>query len=75
MPRIKIPTRITPRSQTLIDSLFYNEVQPKTIAGNIATDISDNLSQFIARPGRPTEHLNEDIHRSNYRTFFKPWEI
>ena len=27
------PTRITPRSQTLIDNIFYNEVQHKIIAG------------------------------------------
>ena len=32
MPRIMNPTRITPRSQTLIDNIFYREVQPKIIA-------------------------------------------
>ena len=61
MPRIMNPTRITPTSQTLIDNLFYSEVHPKIIAGNIATDISDHLTQFIAIPGRHTAHLNEDI--------------
>ena len=69
MPKIMNPTKITPRSQTLIDNIFYNEVQPKIIAGNIATDISDHLIQFIAIPGkRNTEHLNEDIYRRNYKT-------
>ena len=29
MPRIMNPTRMTPRSQTLIDNIFYSEVQPK----------------------------------------------
>ena len=67
MPRIMNPTRITPTSQTLIDNLFYSEVHPKIIAGNIATDISDHLTQFIAIPGRHTEHLNEDIYRRNYK--------
>ena len=62
MPRIMNPTRITPTSQTLIDS----EVQPKIIAGNIDTDISDHLTRFIAIPGRHTEHLDEDIYRKNY---------
>ena len=47
MPQIMNPTRITPRSQTLIDNIFYNEVQPKIIPGNITTDISDDLTQFI----------------------------
>ena len=32
IPRIMNPTRITPRSQTLIDNIFYREVQPKIIA-------------------------------------------
>ena len=68
MPRIMNPTRITPTSQTLIDNIFYSEVQPKIIAGNIATDISDHLTQFIAIPGRHTEHLNEDNYRRNYNT-------
>ena len=67
MQRIMNPTRITPRSQTLIDNIFYREVQPKIIAGNIAIDISDHLTQFIAIPGRHTEHLNEDIYRRNYK--------
>ena len=62
------PTRTTPRSQTLIDNIFYNEVQPKIIVVNIATDISDHLTQFIAIPGRHTEHLNADIYRRNYKT-------
>ena len=69
IPKIMNPTKITPRSQTLIDNIFYNEVQPKIIAGNIATDISDHLIQFIAIPGKwHTEHLNEDIYRRNYKT-------
>ena len=67
MSRIMNPTRITPRSQTMIDNIFYREVQPKVIAGNIATEISDHLTQFIAIPGRHTEHLNEDIYRRNYK--------
>ena len=41
------PARITPCSQTLIDNIFYNEVQRKIIAGNIATDISQGVNQKI----------------------------
>ena len=61
------PTRTTPRSQTMIDNIFYSEVQPKIIASNIATDISDPLTHVIAIPGRHTEHLNKDIYRRNYK--------
>ena len=69
MPEIMNPTRITPRSQALTDNILYIEVQPKIIAGNIATDISDRLIQFIAIPGKwHTEHLNEVIYRRKYKT-------
>ena len=69
LPRIMNPTRITPRSQTLVDNIFYNEVQSKIVARNIATDISGHLTQFIARPVKQhTEHLNEDIYRRNCKT-------
>ena len=43
MPKIMNPIRITPRSQILIENIFYSEVQPKIVAGSIATDISDHL--------------------------------
>ena len=69
MPKLMNPTRMTRRSQTLIDNIFYNAVQPKIIAGNITTDISDHLIQFIAIPGKwHTEHLNEYIYIRNYKT-------
>ena len=69
LPRIMNPTRITPRSQTLVDNIFHNEVQPKIIASNIATDISGHLTQFIAIPVKQhTEHLNEGIYRRNCKT-------
>ena len=50
LPRIVKPTRITPSSQTLIDNIFYNEIRSNIIAGNITTDISDHLTQFVAIP-------------------------
>ena len=51
LPRMIKPTRITSRSQTLIDNIFINEIQSNIIAGNITTDISDDLTQFVAIPG------------------------
>ena len=35
LPFITIPTRITPRSRTLIDNIFYNGTIQNTTAGNI----------------------------------------
>ena len=68
LPRIVKPTRITPRSQILIDSIFFNEIQANIIVGNITTDISDHLTQFVAMPGDwHTEISTEDIYRRNYK--------
>ena len=63
------PTRITPRSQTLIDNIFYNEIQPNVMSGNITTDISDHLTQFLIIPGKwHADNSNEDVYRRNYKT-------
>ena len=46
-PTINTPTRITATSKTLIDNLFYNDFTTKITAGNMATSISDHLTQFL----------------------------
>ena len=35
MPKLMNPTMMTPKSQTLIDNIFYNRVQPKIMASSI----------------------------------------
>ena len=49
-PYITLLTRITPRSKTLIDNIFYNNFNESIISGNLITDISDHLAQFIITP-------------------------
>ena len=44
-PTINTPTQITATSNTLIDNTFYNNFTKKIKAGNIATSISDPLTQ------------------------------
>ena len=46
-PTINTPTRITATSKTLIDNIFHNNFTRKITAGNIATSISDHLTQFL----------------------------
>ena len=69
LPRIVKPTRITSRSQTLIDNIFLNELQSNIIAGNISTDILDHLTQFVAVPDiwHNPEITNEEIYKRNYK--------
>ena len=46
-PYVNIPTRHTLRSKTLIDNTLHNDINGNTISGNISTDISDHLAQFL----------------------------
>ena len=43
LPYISSPTRVTPRSQTLIDNIFSNIIEDEIISGNITTTISDHM--------------------------------
>ena len=50
VPYITLPTRITPRSKTLIDNIFFNEINEAAISGNLISDISDHHTQFFDHP-------------------------
>ena len=68
LPRIIKPTRITSRSKTLIDNIFINEHYSNIVAGNITTDISDHLTQFVAIPGDwHAEMQGQETYRRNYK--------
>ena len=70
LPRIIKPTRVTLRSQTLIDNIFYTELDKNILAGNITTDISDHLTQFVAIPVQgPLSPEKNDIYKWNYKNF------
>ena len=46
-PLILQPTRVTEKSRTFIDNIFFNSFAFTTISGNITHSISDHLIQFI----------------------------
>ena len=46
IPLILQPTRITSHSNTLIDNIFSNVIDPDLILGNLTATISDHLPQF-----------------------------
>ena len=51
LPLITLPTRITARSQTLIDNIFSNSICTQIISGtnltNLTSTVSDDLPQFF----------------------------
>ena len=50
IPLILQPTRITSHSNTLIDNIFSNVIDPDIISGNLTATISDHLPQFSIIP-------------------------
>ena len=46
-PYINIPTRHTSQSKTLIDNILHNGINANTVSGNMTTNISDHLAQFL----------------------------
>ena len=47
MSCISSPSRVTPRSQTLIDNIFLNKIEEERFSGNITTTVSDHYAQFL----------------------------
>ena len=47
LPYISSPSRVTPRSQTLIDTIFSNKIIVQSFSGNIRTTISEYYAQFL----------------------------
>ena len=47
MPLILQPTRVTDKSKTLINNIFFNSFEFTTLSGNITHSISDHLIQFV----------------------------
>ena len=50
IPLITLPTRVTTKSKTLIDNIFYNQYSPDIISGNLTVSISDHMPQFTLIP-------------------------
>ena len=63
-----LPTRITPRSKTLIDNIFFNEINEAALSGNLVTDISDHHAQFLIIPKTLENNLNKVTLRRSYKT-------
>ena len=51
-PLITSPTRITGKTKTLIDNIFYNEFSSNIVSGNLTVGISDHMPQFALIPNK-----------------------
>ena len=73
LPYISSPTRVTPRSQSLIDNIFSNIIEDEIISGNITTTISDHYAQFTLFKNKTKSQNNKKIAKfaRNYKTLDK----
>ena len=71
-PYILQPTRIANNSKTLIDNIFMNCLELETLSGNITTQISDHLVQFIMiKNFHRKKQNNTKIIKRDYKFFTK----
>ena len=69
VPYITLPTRITPRSKTLTDNIFFNEINEAAISRNLITDISDHHAQFLITPKILGNDRSKVTLRRSYKNF------
>ena len=66
LPNITSPTRLTSRSQTLIDNIFSSVINDDCIAGNLISPISHQHAQFLIKK----LHNNTKIKERHLQTKF-----
>ena len=76
IPLILQPTRITNYSNTLIDNIFSNAIDPDIISSNLTATISDHLTQFSVIPnmfgnisGNKSNIYERDWSKFEHRNF------
>ena len=66
----KSPTRLTIRSQTLIDNIFSSLINDDCIAGNLISPMSDHHAQFLIIPNYTIiQNSKKDIYKRNFTHF------
>ena len=68
IPLILQPTRITSHSNSLVDNIFSNIIDPDIISGNLTATISDHLPQFSIIP-----HIFGNIAGSKSNIYERDW--
>ena len=65
------PTRVTDKSKTLTDNIFFNSFEFTTLSGNIMHSISDHLIQFVILEDfiTPKPLPKTNLYKSNFDKF------
>ena len=57
-PLITSPTRVTSKTKSLIDNIFFNEFCSNIVSGNLSVGISDHMPQFALIPTKTSNISN-----------------
>ena len=69
-PQILKPIRITDHTASLVDNIFFNSLEHPTLSGNIVSDISDHLPNFlIINKISELPNNNLKLFKRNYSNF------
>jgi hypothetical protein len=60
------PTRITDHTATLIDNIFLNSIEYDTMSGNLLTDITDHIPNFLIINRIGTFKTENIVYKRNY---------
>ena len=69
LPCINQPTRISAHSSTLIDNIFTNLLIANIVSGNVLTQISDHLPQFLVLQNVNITQNKIAVFKSDYSNF------
>ena len=85
-PLVLQPTRVTSESATLIDNIYINDIEARSIGGNITFSISDHFPQFCilnifekkqkiktVKYGRSYKHFNHDEFKNELNAI--DWKV
>ena len=64
-------TRVTEKSKTLVDNIFFNSFEFTTISGSITHSISDHLIQFVILEDfvKPSSPCKPNTYKRNFKNF------
>ena len=72
LPFISTPSRVTPRSKTLIDNIFSNNIEVGSISGNIVTTTSDHYAQVLLLQNLTNKNpTRSEIYHRNFKKLNK----
>ena len=69
LPQITDPTRVTDSTATVIDNIFVNYFDSKTLSGNIMINFSEHFCQFVSVNRKKIDLKKANVYKRDYSKF------